>query len=385
MTSRDPRYNQQPPPQNQSRIAPPPGARQAPPPPQVRELGGRTRIPDGLPSPLFKQPVSPQPSSSPLGSPVQVEVQPNVPPLRQSGEQERQIVQQQIDTPKPSKRAGEFPGGWIDQNLILHQSVEVREIRGHEEELIANDSIDTYTKIDLILSACLQRVGTITDRGLISALVPDLLVGDRVWLLMEIRRASVGDKYPFIEKCPECEEEQSFTLDMNTLPVVRLKDPMKRIFPVTTESGLVAELIMPTGRQERMRDSIKLNDENALSKILLTRIATLNGKVPTLDDVLNLSLSDRTELKLEYDDLPECGMDLTIETTCPNTRSLEREYNEEGHIVKKTYVNRPCGFERSRQMSIGDPGFFYPAQVLRRWKKKLLSLQKPSDIPTTTV
>lgn len=323
----------------------------------------------------------PPPMQAPSYAP---DLQAQPPPMRQSGEQERLIVQEQIEKAKPSMRKGEFPGGWIDKSGQLHRAVEVREIRGHEEEIISNDSIDNITKADMIFANCIQRVGSITDRGQIAELVPDLLVGDRIWLLIEIRRASVGDVYPFLEVCPACEEEQSFTLNLGDLKVQSLADPMTRVYPVQLPSGRVAELCIPTGRQERFRDGIKDTDPAQLSKIMLSRLALLDGRPALLNDVLDLSLADRTELTMAVDDLPECGVDLTIETTCPNARQLVREFDDVG-LKQKYYIPQPCGYERTRQMTINQPGFFYPAQVLKRWKKKLLSSRRPSDIPLKTV
>ena len=111
MDPRDPRY--------QRVIQPPVDARRSPPPPMDR--APRPVIPPGTPSPLFRQaPPMPPPMQAPSYAP---DLQAQPPPMRQSGEQERLIVQEQIEKAKPSMRKGEFPGGWIDKSGQLHRAV----------------------------------------------------------------------------------------------------------------------------------------------------------------------------------------------------------------------------------------------------------------------
>lgn len=169
-------------------------------------------------------------------------------------------------------------------------------------------------------------------------MVPHLVVSDRVFLLFAIRRASLGDDYPFREACPKCGVEQLFRQDLSGLEILKALEPTKRIFDTKTPSGKTVRFHLMTGRDEQNMVKIKGGDEGR-SKGMLMRLELINDKPVDMNAVKMLSLRDRNYLQEQFD-LYEGGIDTTLEVECPNCE----------HLWK-------------REVDVTDVGFFFPTRL----------------------
>jgi hypothetical protein len=257
------------------------------------------------------------------------------------------VQQARLEIPKGSLGVFELPCGYLDADGVLHTEVEVREIRGFEEDMLGSKAVPDHKKVGLLIAGCLKRLGNITDQGRLAGIVPELLVGDRVFLMFAIRRTSLGNEYPFKDKCPnkECEYTGIFTLDLGDLTLVKMPNPMQRGYETTLSSGLKARFHPLVGREEELLAKAASKAE-ALSLAMLARLDALGDLPPTLLGVQSLAMRDREALRQAFEGV-EGGLDTSLEMQCPS-----------------------CGVEFDRDLDLGQAGFFFPSRVLKDLKKR---------------
>lgn len=247
----------------------------------------------------------------------------------------------QMETPKGANGVYELPCGYLDpQTQELIKDVELREITGHEEDMLASQQVPSHAKITQLLSGCVTRIGSVTDPGLIAGIVQQLPVGDRVYLIFSIRRVTLGDELPVREKCPECKTTTLFMVDLGEdLQPRPMKDPMRRVFDVTLPSGILARFRVSTGMDEANLSKLTKRQKHkadALSQALLMRLEMLGGEKPTLKMVKSLGMRDRNFLREQYQEV-EGGVDTTLELECP-----------------------ACGHEWEKDLDLSAANFFFP-------------------------
>lgn len=254
------------------------------------------------------------------------------------------INQQQLETPKSTVGIYELPCGYIDPQGVLHIEVQLREMTGREEDLLASNKIAPQKKINALIAACTERIGNVTDKMQIQNIISTLTQGDRVFLLIAIRRTTLGDDLPMEEECPECKMKGNYIANLGTLDIKRMADPMRRVFDMTLPSGKTIRFRVSNGSDE---DRVaKVPDEEKLSMMLLCRTEVLNGKPPTMMDIKNLGWRDRQALRDAFED-NDGGVDSSLELGCP-----------------------ACGHEFKRDLDLGAQGFFFPGRVQRDLKKR---------------
>jgi len=249
---------------------------------------------------------------------------------------ESYIIENNIADPKATTGAGTLPCGHVTASGELITDVVVREITGAEEDMLASPKIKDYKKMGELIARCTESIGTITDRDEIARIIPQLLVGDRVYLFLLIRRVTLGDEYPFRSKCPECQAEGSFNVDLSALDVKSMADPIKRTLEVTTPRGRQVVMAPMDGvREERLSTFKNENDKATLA--LAARVVSLQGKPATIGDLKALSLSERNFLRDCYQQV-EGGVDTTVEITCPH-----------------------CNFDFKNELDVTQRAFFFPS------------------------
>jgi hypothetical protein len=247
----------------------------------------------------------------------------------------------QMETPHSSVGVFELPCGYLDENGELHRDVKVREISGHEEDMLASKKTANNKKLNTLLAACVERVGSVDSRGKLAKVIKDLTMGDRVFLLFAIRRVTLGDELPVREVCPACKTKSLFMVDLGEeLEIKVMPAPMKRIYDVTTPSGKEVRFRVSTGHDEERVAKIQGGkSKDSASQSLLMRLELLDGEPPDLKSVKGLSMRDRHFLRAEFEKV-EGGVDTSIEFTCTD-----------------------CGHEWEKDLNIGARDFFFPSET----------------------
>lgn len=251
----------------------------------------------------------------------------------------------QLNEPKSTQGVFTLPCGYIDGTGTLHTEVEVREITGNEEDMFVSSAIPDSKKLSELIYRCTTRIGTVTDRGQLSQVCKELPVGDRVFLMFAIRRATFGDSYPFEDECPECKKKRLYEINLKDLDMKEMTDKTKRIFEAVLSNGKKVEFRTLLGLDEEKLSKFQKKDD-ALSQMMLTRITAYNGLPVTLDVLKGLSMKLRQEIRELFDQV-DGGVDTTLEMECPD-----------------------CGAEFERDIDVSQPGFFFPSQVRKTSKRK---------------
>lgn len=252
----------------------------------------------------------------------------------------------QIEIPKSSVDTFELPCGHVDAEGSVHTQVTVREMTGEDEETLAARNMPTTKKINKILIRCTESIGPFSGQAL-QFIIPDLTQGDRVFLLMAIRRASLGDEMPFQTTCPSCKEEARFVVDLKDLETKKMKNPALRHYDVVLpKSKHKVRMKVLTGKGEEAISKAVVKGQDIISTAIFARIESFNDKPVTIPDLKALSLSDRNFLRSAWED-QEGGVDTEIQVDCPS-----------------------CSTAYDTELDISQQGFFNPSATLSNWKKK---------------
>ena len=215
---------------------------------------------------------------------------------------------------------------------------EVRGLTGKEGKLLADRALArSGATIDRILQACWL---TTTDPGvydLADGANPDfsrVLVGDRFYTLVQIRRQSFGDEYAFSAQCENaaCRERFEWELDLGALPVRVLSDEARAAFragnrfeTALARGGRKVWFRLLTGADEARASALRRQGrENLLLEAVALRIVEIEG-VPDgdrrrfLDDV---ELADLTAL-LDAFERVDGGIETSLEVECPVCQGVQ--------------------------------------------------------------
>lgn len=114
-----------------------------------------------------------------------------------------------------------------DKDGKIHRDAEIASMTGMVRKNIARPEVrqNGSKVIDAILLACLRRVGPISkiDRRLLDK----MLNGDREFLLLEIRKASLTSKVHATITCGSCNQKVDITYSLDGIPVTTLPDSDK--------------------------------------------------------------------------------------------------------------------------------------------------------------
>ena len=249
----------------------------------------------------------------------------------------------------------ELPCGWLNEDGVVYDRVKIREITGVEEDMLSAKNIQSVAKMDNLLAACITELytdeirpaehdgkissydGVVKDRELIQC-VREMPVGDRVFLLIAIRRVSLGDAFEFEIKCPECNSKERKVVDLSTLDITQMPDKKIRFYNEQLPSGRECRMKILTGIEEGKMSQVRVSNRDIMSKALMLRIESINDEPADLASVKALSIRDRNHLRAGFNK-QEGGVDTGVDISCNN-----------------------CENEYSTEIDIGQSGFFFPTE-----------------------
>lgn len=166
-------------------------------------------------------------------------------------------------------RTGLLPGGYWDAAGRLHREFELATLTGREEELLAGPRPSRGAAlVTEVLSRCVSRLGDISPVP--PDVTRDLLVADRHYLLLQLRRAAFGDQVLAGLVCPwpECGERVSIAFSIADVPVHESPD-RKPLHTMTLPTGAEVTFRLPNGSdQEELSDLLAHNEAEALTALL---------------------------------------------------------------------------------------------------------------------
>ena len=232
-----------------------------------------------------------------------------------------------------------LPGGLVLDDGRRLGRAELRPLTGREEEWVTQHagtpSAHLATKL---LSACFVRL---EDVPVSSEIVGKLLVGDRDYLILQLRRMTLGDRFAAVFSCPACKR----AMDVEFLAQDILIEPRpQNVATYTWQGERVVRYRLPNGAdQEAVAD---LSPSEAV-EVLLARCVIDDGGLPLSAEERDALIADMEahapQIDLELDlSCPECGHSFTTPFDCTSfffseIRAHSRHLMREVHYLALHY------------------------------------------------
>jgi hypothetical protein len=200
-----------------------------------------------------------------------------------------------------------LPGGlMVGENRRLSE-VELRPLTGYEEEWLAqHPRTPSAQVVTRLLSACLVRVG---DTAPSRDLVRHLLVGDRDYLILQLRRLTLGDEFQAVIICPACEAKMDVTVQASDIPVDQRPQAVACYtleLPTPEHPARTVRFRLPTGADQ---EAVLGMNRPAAVDALLKRCILDDAEVP-------LSPEERQAVVDAMDRLAP-QLEVELDLTCP--------------------------------------------------------------------
>jgi hypothetical protein len=207
-------------------------------------------------------------------------------------------------TPPLADRLFDLPGGLASDGRPAGRA-ELRPLTGRQEEwLAAEPAIPTAPAVTRLLADCLVRVG---DTPGDAALARRLLVGDRDFLMLQLRRITLGDAVRAVARCPACAAPMDVDFSLAGVPADRR--PQAAAAATVDHGGRTLRFRLPCGADQEA--VVGLDPVAAADAIFRRCLLDDGGTPPSADDRAAVAAAmDRLAPQFDLDmDLtcPECG------------------------------------------------------------------------------
>jgi hypothetical protein len=196
-----------------------------------------------------------------------------------------------------------LPGGLMLQQDQLLSTACLRPLSGREEEWLAyHQAAPNAARVSWLLSACMLTLG---GRPVNDELVRRLLVADREYLILQLRRMTFGDQVQAITPCPKCNQKMDIDFHLDDVPVERRP---QNAGSYTLELGdRVVHFRLPTGGDQEA--VLGIQSEVAVAELLKRCVLDDGGE--------SLSSDEQNALITEMERLAP-QVDLELDLACPN-------------------------------------------------------------------
>ena len=115
-----------------------------------------------------------------------------------------------------------LPVGYTDDKGRVHRQAVLRKMCGKDEELLYDDTLNSGHLVTELLKNCLVRLGELTEID--SGLVSQLFTADRNYLLLELRRITLGNDLHSLYNCPHCGSSVAVVENLHEVDIRRLDE-----------------------------------------------------------------------------------------------------------------------------------------------------------------
>lgn len=205
----------------------------------------------------------------------------------------------------------ELLAGYVDSNNVTHKEFTLREITGKDEEAIHKGDVKNNSSrvVTILLTRCVTRLGTITPKSVglkkWEEIIKSLYVGDQDYMLMQLRKISVGEQLEVSHTCPNCNTKLNTTVNIDELEIVPYNG--ERVTPFELPRGYKDKkgevhksgtMRRPTGLDREILTPLAKTNIARAETVMLTRLCKFNDGLPVDDDIMgNLSIRDREYLQ----------------------------------------------------------------------------------------
>ncbi len=232
---------------------------------------------------------------------------------------------------EPSERPGEglfvLRGGHVDGRGELHREVQFAPLTGLDEEALAlaAPGASVASAVTTLLARTIERVGSI--ERVDAALVRDLLVCDRDYLVLCLRSHAFGPRVDAVLKCggPGCGKLMDVRFSLDELEL-ESRPVRSRFFTtrLSTSAGggrrgrPLVEFRLPTGAdQEALAEPFRADEERGLRLLLARTIRRVGAWTEASEELIErLSPEARAEIAEQMRRLTP-HVEIEVEGACP--------------------------------------------------------------------
>jgi hypothetical protein len=208
-----------------------------------------------------------------------------------------------------------LPGGYVDEEGVVHRRAELAPLSGREEELLAGNRLpnsaspESAALVTTVLSRCVRRIGDIAPVS--EDIARRLLVADRQALLLRLREVTFGSEVQGTISCPwpDCGSRMDIDFSLRDISIRESKDKgptyQMVLSPeaafVDTDGARRREVCfrLPNGGdQEAVSSLVYQNEAQALTALLGRCIEGLGPMHPPSDQAIG-RLSPRARMEIE--------------------------------------------------------------------------------------
>ena len=236
----------------------------------------------------------------------------------------------------------DLPGGLVLDDGRRLGRAELRRLTGREEEwLTQHAGMPSAHLATKLLSACFVRL---EDVPVNSDIIDKLLVGDRDYLILQLRRLTLGDRFAAVFSCPACKR----AMDVEFLAQdISIEPRLQTVAAYTWASDDAQRVVcyrLPNGAdQEAVADL----PAGAAVEALLARCVIDDGGTPLSNEERVAVIAEmdahapQIDLGLELN-CPECGHSFTTPFDCTSfffseIRAQSRHLLREVHYLALHY------------------------------------------------
>lgn len=233
-----------------------------------------------------------------------------------------------------------LPNGFLVGDDLVTE-VELRKLDGDDEDfLLDKDEVRQGMILDRLLKRCIVRLGQATEPEIIGKLYDEcLLMADSQYLLIQLRRWSVQDKYSFDMQCPKCDSIGLYHIDLSTLRIDQAPEKsrgQRKFIDVLTYDGEASTVehrplfVRDGSMLEIIRKQYK--KEKATRELFLQTVSIDGGK-PDIKALKKYPLGWRNALRGLMDSKVG-GVDMELLSTCSE---CNRQFKESMPIAVKSF------------------------------------------------
>jgi hypothetical protein len=218
-------------------------------------------------------------------------------------------------------------GGYVDGRGGLHREVQFAPLTGLDEEALAHAAPGTSaaSAVTALLARTIERVGSI--ERVDAALVRDLLVCDRDYLVLRLRSYAFGPRVDAVLKCrgPGCGKLMDVRFSLDDLEL-ESRPVRSRFFKtrLSTSAGAggrgrpLVEFRLPTGAdQEALAEVFRADEGRGLRLLLARTVRRVGARAESGEELIDrLSPSARAEVAEQMRRLTP-HVEIEVEGACP--------------------------------------------------------------------
>jgi hypothetical protein len=218
------------------------------------------------------------------------------------------------------------------EKVTLPSGVEatIREMTATEEGFLASQKmLKSGEAFEKILRNCVVEKDVDID---------NLLVGDRYYLMLAIRRLTYGDDYDFKVRCGSCGQTFNMSVNLSELPVKKLEGDPDATHTITLpRTGKKVTFKLLRGRDEKkIAATMRKSPQELIRLSLYLHTVAVDGDENFSEKFFETLPGADSQYYRRQIDAVTCGVDSAVEVECPE-----------------------CDNEFEAQLPIGE-SFFFP-------------------------